>query len=164
MTSLIWLAALVNPALSAKNLLGSDTRMDNIMPPGPTAPSTASDAIAAPASTPQARVTEHLQAIWQTSLEVSADVIQILDILRQLERLHEDIRDHIFQAALPDNRQALYTLVKDMESKGGWPYIYRTRLIELLSNLSQTDLALVTTPPEERPSALPSTTDTDLRG
>lgn len=61
--------------------------------------------------------------------------IELLAILRQLEGLHQEIRDGIFQASLPDNRQALYALLKDIESQGGWPYIERMRLQALFANL-----------------------------
>jgi hypothetical protein len=38
---------------------------------------------------------------------------------------------------LPDNRQALYSLLKEIESKGGWPYIERMRLQSFVTNLQQ---------------------------
>jgi hypothetical protein len=41
----------------------------------------------------------------------------------------------MFQVSLPDNRQALYALLKDIESQGGWPYIERMKLQSLLANL-----------------------------
>ncbi|MBF2006095.1 hypothetical protein ACF3DV_08535 [Chlorogloeopsis fritschii PCC 9212] len=65
------------------------------------------------------------------------DTIALLALLRQLERLHREIRDGAFQESLPNNRQALYSLLKDIESEGGWPYIERMRLQEFLTNLPQ---------------------------
>lgn len=59
----------------------------------------------------------------------------LLALLRQLEQLHREIRDGMFQASLPDNRQALYALLKDIESEGGWPYIERMKLQGFLANL-----------------------------
>ena len=64
------------------------------------------------------------------------DSLDLVRLLRLLEELHREIRDGIFQAALPDNRQALYNLLKDIETEGGWPYIERMRLQAFLANLS----------------------------
>lgn len=63
---------------------------------------------------------------------------QLLKLLRLLEGLHREIRDNLFQAALPESRQALYALLKDIEADGGWPYIHRMRLQSLLTNLTTT--------------------------
>lgn len=63
------------------------------------------------------------------------DILAILALLRQLEKLHREVRDGIFQESLPDNRQALYSLLKDIEAEGGWPYIERMRLQNLMVNL-----------------------------
>jgi len=64
------------------------------------------------------------------------DSLALLAVLRQLEELHREIRDGFFQVSLPDNRQALYALLKDIEAEGGWPYIERMRLRSLLEHLS----------------------------
>ncbi|MGJ5673350.1 MAG: hypothetical protein ACR9NN_07030 [Nostochopsis sp.] len=63
------------------------------------------------------------------------DTIALLALLRQLEELHREIRDGAFQNNLPNNRQALYSLLKDIESEGGWPYIERMRLQQFLAHL-----------------------------
>ena len=60
----------------------------------------------------------------------------LLALLRQLEQLHREIRDGMFQASLPSNRQALHAILKDIESEGGWPYIERMRLHSFLANLN----------------------------
>jgi hypothetical protein len=65
------------------------------------------------------------------------DVIQLLALLRQLESLHREIRDGAFQSNLPENRQALYALLREIESEGGWPYIERMRLQAFLKFLEQ---------------------------
>jgi hypothetical protein len=65
------------------------------------------------------------------------DVNSLLALLRHLEQLHREIRDGVFQENLPDNRQRLYSLLKDIESEGGWPYIARMRVQALLVNLSE---------------------------
>lgn len=63
--------------------------------------------------------------------------LELLAILRLLERLHQEIRDSFFQESLPSNRQALYALLRDIETSGGWPYIHRMKLQAFLSYLSQ---------------------------
>lgn len=84
---------------------------------------------------------------WQSELQAVATVVRtlalgkqgdslaLLALLRKLEELHREIRDGIFQVSLPDNRQALYTLLKDIQSEGGWPYIQRMKLEAFLANL-----------------------------
>lgn len=62
--------------------------------------------------------------------------LELLALLRLLEALHQDIRDSLFQKSLPDNRQALYALLRDIESDGGWPYIHRMKLQAFLANLT----------------------------
>ncbi|HEY9647182.1 MAG TPA: hypothetical protein V6C88_12470 [Chroococcidiopsis sp.] len=56
----------------------------------------------------------------------------LLLLLRLIEALHQEIRDGLFQDSLPDNRQALYSLLKNIEAEGGWPYIHRMRLQDFL--------------------------------
>ena len=60
--------------------------------------------------------------------------MEILAMLRILESLHQELREGLFLEALPDNRQALYNLLKDIEAKGGWPYIPRLRLRSILES------------------------------
>ena len=84
---------------------------------------------------------------WQSELQAIAttvrslaqhgqgDSLALVALLRQLEDLHREIRDGIFQTSLPDNRQALYALLKDIEAEGGWPYIERMKLQSFLANL-----------------------------
>lgn len=63
--------------------------------------------------------------------------IALLELLRLLESLHFEIRDTLFRDALPDNRQRLYRLLKDIEQEGGWPYIKRMHLIALLEHIEE---------------------------
>lgn len=80
-----------------------------------------------------------LGAIADTARHLSqtytGDSLKILALLRLLESLHQEIRDTLFQDSLPDNRQALYSLLRDIENSGGWPYIHRMRLQDLLQKL-----------------------------
>ncbi|MBW4645878.1 MAG: hypothetical protein KME23_23305 [Goleter apudmare HA4340-LM2] len=82
-----------------------------------------------------------LQAISTTVYDAAesyqGDSIGLLALLRRLEELHREIRDGSFQDSLPDNRQQLYSLLKDIESEGGWPYIERMRLKAFLVKLVQ---------------------------
>lgn len=64
------------------------------------------------------------------------DTLAILELLRVLETLHREVQDNVFQPSLPDNRQALYALLRDIESQGGWPYIPRLKLQSLLASLT----------------------------
>jgi hypothetical protein len=85
---------------------------------------------------------------WQAELQAIAtavralaqgcqgDSLALVALLRQLEELHREIRDGFFQVSLPDNRQALYALLKDIEAEGGWPYIERMKLQSFLTKLT----------------------------
>ena len=69
----------------------------------------------------------------------SADSLFLLSLLRDLEQIHRQVRVRYFQAALPETRNDLYRFVKDIEEQGGWPYIERMRLKDLLKNMNQND-------------------------
>lgn len=81
-----------------------------------------------------------LQSISQTirliTQEREGDIMALLAVLRTLEDLHREVREGWFRDALPDNRQALYALLKEIEAHGGWPYIPRASLRSLLEKLS----------------------------
>lgn len=74
-------------------------------------------------------------AVRALAQDCQGDSLALVALLRRLEELHREIREGLFQASLPDNRQALYALVKDIETEGGWPYIERMKLQSLLANL-----------------------------
>ncbi|MBD2447854.1 hypothetical protein H6G76_11830 [Nostoc sp. FACHB-152] len=76
-------------------------------------------------------------AVHDVVQECQNDTLALLNLLRQLEYLHREIRDGVFQESLPDNRQQLYALLKDIETEGGWPYIERMRLQTFLAKLLQ---------------------------
>ena len=63
------------------------------------------------------------------------DALQLLALLRQLEQIHRHIRTEMFETSLPKTRNDLYQFVKDIEEEGGWPYIERMKLEQLLKNL-----------------------------
>lgn len=80
---------------------------------------------------------EAIASLVYTSVQArKGDGKALLELLRSLEQLHRDICDGPFQASLPKSRQELYKLLRDIESKGGWPYIPRMRLQALLAVLS----------------------------
>ncbi len=90
-----------------------------------------------------------LQAIAQlvraTASQQGGECLHLLNLLRLLENLHQEIRDNLFQNSLPNNRQALYHLLRDIEANGGWPYIPRMKLQALLKNyISASDSELLT--------------------
>jgi hypothetical protein len=76
-------------------------------------------------------------AVHNAAQVYQGDTIALLGLLRQLEQLHREIRDGVFQENLPQNRQQLYALLRDIESEGGWPYIERMRLRAFLAYLAQ---------------------------
>lgn len=78
-------------------------------------------------------VASHIRALAQSH---RGDCLALLDLLREIENLHREIRDGLFLETLPDNRQALYALLRDIEASGGWPYIERMKLRSLLANFS----------------------------
>lgn len=81
------------------------------------------------------KLQEMADLIHEYSLLCQGDILAVLALLRQLEKMHREVRENIFQESLPDNRQALHSLLKDIETEGGWPYIERMRLQDLMVNL-----------------------------
>ncbi len=68
--------------------------------------------------------------------EVHHDPVELLKILRLLEGLHRYVCDAHFQQALPNTRHGLYTLLREIETEGGWPYIPRMQLKTILHHLN----------------------------
>ncbi|MDJ0574692.1 MAG: hypothetical protein QNJ65_05940 [Xenococcaceae cyanobacterium MO_234.B1] len=77
--------------------------------------------------------------LWVLAEKNQQDSLFLLSLLRSLEEIHRKIRTEMFEPSLPKTRNKLYQLVKDIEEKGGWPYIERMKLKSLLQNL-ETDL------------------------
>ncbi len=65
------------------------------------------------------------------------DEVFLLSVLRNLEAVHRHIRTNLFEQSLPTTRNALYNLVKDIEEQGGWPYIERMKLQQLIQNMDR---------------------------
>jgi hypothetical protein len=75
------------------------------------------------------------QTVLQAAVSCQGDCLALLSLLRTLEGLHQHIRETAFRDALPENRQLLYSLLKDIEVNGGWPYIQRMKLSNFLEKL-----------------------------
>lgn len=75
--------------------------------------------------------------IWALAKSHEGDTHSLLALLRTLEQAHREIRESLFQNSLPDNRQQLYALLKNIEESGGWPYVERMKLRSLLANLPE---------------------------
>ncbi|MBW4464516.1 MAG: hypothetical protein KME07_03625 [Pegethrix bostrychoides GSE-TBD4-15B] len=73
-------------------------------------------------------------SVWTVVQPQQGQSMALLAVLRLLERLHQEIRDGLFQESLPENRQALYALLRDIEQQGGWPYIHRMKLQAFLTS------------------------------
>jgi hypothetical protein len=78
--------------------------------------------------------------IQSLATQQQGNAVQLLEVLRALESLHSQICNDLFQPAMPNNRHALFDLLRNIEANGGWPYIYRIRLKDLLRNLEVADL------------------------
>jgi hypothetical protein len=87
-----------------------------------------------------------------------SDSYQLLSLLRTLEYLHRTICMEMFEPSLPDNRAALYQLLRDIEETGGWPYVERMKLKAFLRNFCLDSLTLAesnsTMTPEGSPPQL----------
>ncbi|MDB9312781.1 hypothetical protein PN462_06685 [Spirulina sp. CS-785/01] len=79
-----------------------------------------------------------LDTIEQTAQKYQGNSGALLALLRQLEQVHREIREDLFMPSLPDNRRELAYLIRQIEEKGGWPYIERMRLRSLLVHLEWT--------------------------
>ncbi|KAM3094877.1 hypothetical protein ACKFKG_15210 [Phormidesmis sp. 146-35] len=89
----------------------------------------------------ESQVPSELQQVTSQIRELAqmaqGDSLELLALLRVLEGLHREICEGLFQESLPNNRRALYSLLKDIEAQGGWPYIHRMRLHAFLNNVLQ---------------------------
>lgn len=96
---------------------------------------------------PKINLEEGLQSIknvtWAIAQDYQGDSLSLLAILRLLEQIHQEIRDELFQQSLPDSRQSLYKLLRDIENKGGWPYIYRMKLQSIMAKMELEDAAKI---------------------
>lgn len=80
-------------------------------------------------------IREVTQKIQQLAEQNQDDVLFLLALLRNLEQVHRQIRTTLFETSLPKTRNDLYNFVKDIEEEGGWPYIERMKLQQILKNM-----------------------------
>ncbi|MBD2313770.1 hypothetical protein H6G20_19055 [Desertifilum sp. FACHB-1129] len=91
--------------------------------------------IGSPLETWQDQLQQATDSIHQLAQQSRGDAWALLHLLRSLEAVHQEIRDSVFQEALPNNRQELYNFLREIEANGGWPYVGRMKLKLLLANL-----------------------------
>jgi hypothetical protein len=77
--------------------------------------------------------------LWTIAQEQEGNSVELLQILRVLEASHKRICDDLFQPALPTSRHELFNLLRDIETNGGWPHIYRMKINEICRYLEQDD-------------------------
>ena len=77
--------------------------------------------------------------LWQLAQDQQGDAASLLQILRVIEIVHKRIRDDLFQPALPTSRHELFNLLRDIETNGGWPHIYRMKINEICRYLEQSE-------------------------
>jgi hypothetical protein len=92
---------------------------------------------------------EPLATLKSLAWECKEDSHALLLLLRHLEHLHRQIREEIFQPSLPNTRNSLYNLLRDIEESGGWPYIERMKVRALIAHLFPENE--VNPPPESLP-------------
>jgi hypothetical protein len=85
----------------------------------------------------QSQLQSLTEAIRTLAESCQGDSVLLLTLLRALEASHQEIRDGLFQASFPDNRQAVYKLLRNIEANGGWPYIQRMKLRSILGYAQQ---------------------------
>jgi hypothetical protein len=81
--------------------------------------------------------------IWAIAKRCEGDYHCLLILLRAIEKLHREIREGLFEPSLPNTRNALSNLLREIEESGGWPYIERMRLHALLKNLESQENAQI---------------------
>jgi hypothetical protein len=89
----------------------------------------------------QQRQTAVLAELEALATDLSGDPQALLDLLRQLEQLHRSIQDGPFRNSLPADRNELFSLLQEMESSGGWPYIPRLQLRTFMDLLQRENAA-----------------------
>jgi hypothetical protein len=87
----------------------------------------------------QSSLKQFQQEIFAIANQSKTDLWEVLIILRSLEEIHREIREELFEPSLPDNRQKLYQLLKEVDELGGWPYIPRMRLKEFFVNYEKAE-------------------------
>ena len=85
----------------------------------------------------KASLKDYEEKLLALANESRDDLWKLLVILRGIEDVHRHIREELFEPSLPNNRQKLYQLLKEVDELGGWPYIPRMRLQEFFINYQE---------------------------
>ncbi len=83
----------------------------------------------------QAQLSSQLASLEQLATELEGHPEALLALLRQLEQLHRSVQDGPFRSSLPNDRSQLFKLLENMERSGGWPFIPRPQLRNVLNLL-----------------------------
>ncbi len=82
------------------------------------------------------RIQEIVAMVQSVASDCNGDTQNLLTLLRTLETLHRQIRCEMFEPSLPNTRNTLYQILKEIEETGGWPYIERMKLQQFLKHFS----------------------------
>ncbi len=88
------------------------------------------------------------ELIEKAAIARQDDCVALLALLRLLELRHREIRETAFRNSLPTSRHTLYSLLRDIEVNGGWPYIQRMKLRSLFENFFPEESSEVSRPEE----------------
>lgn len=80
------------------------------------------------------RFQEMVTIVETLASDCNGDTYDLLSLLRILEALHRQIRSDLFEPSLPNTRNNLYEVLRDIEETGGWPYIERMKLQTFLEH------------------------------
>ncbi|XHU95432.1 MAG: hypothetical protein JJP05_06790 [cyanobacterium endosymbiont of Rhopalodia gibba] len=80
------------------------------------------------------RFQEMVDIVKTLGSDCKGNTYDLLSLLRILETLHRQIRSDLFEPSLPNTRENLYEVLKDIEETGGWPYIERMKLQKFLEH------------------------------
>ncbi len=102
----------------------------------PKTPATTDQSLKPPDGSFPASLEEIISTVNKVSQQCQDDSQRLLDLLRTLEKLHQEIRVNLFEPSLPNTRNDLHNLLLDIEENGGWPYIERMKLRVFLQNIA----------------------------
>ena len=84
-----------------------------------------------------AKIDRLMNEVLNLAHQSEEDTMVLVTILRKLEFIHRQIREELFEPSLPNTRHDLYSLLKDIDETGGWPYIERMRLRNICEKFLQ---------------------------
>lgn len=78
-------------------------------------PATTNPSLNSPNDSFPASLEEIIIRVNNAAKQCDSDILALLALLRTLETLHRDIRTNLFEPALPNTRNALYDLLRDID-------------------------------------------------